>query len=118
MGGIPVSFLILAASFWLASQVMSGLHLEDFKGSVLAAALFGGVNALLGWFLTGFVTIVPIDLAFLLLFGTRCVVNTLLLVLLDTSTKILILKSVGTAVGGGLLITAMGTIAEYLLHTM
>jgi uncharacterized membrane protein YvlD (DUF360 family) len=118
MGGVPLSFVILAVSFLLTSQVLPGVQAADLKGQVLAAALFGGVNALLGWFLTGAVTIVPIDLAYLLLFGTRWVVNSLLLVLLDTSAKILILKNVGTAVGAGVMITAMGTIAEYLLNTL
>jgi putative membrane protein len=118
MGGILASFLILACSFWITAQVLSGVQLGDFKGSVLAASLFGGVNALLGWFLTGAVTIVPIDLAYLVLFGTRWVVNTLLLMLLDTSTAILILSNVGIAFSAGLMITAMGTLAEYFLRLL
>jgi hypothetical protein len=44
------------------------------------------------------------------------VVNGLLLVLLDTSTPLLILKNAATAVAGGLAVTILGTVAEYLLH--
>jgi putative membrane protein len=118
MGGILESFLILACSFWITAQVIGGVQIQEFNGSVLAAVLFGTVNALLGWFLISAVTIVPIDVAFLVLFGTRWVVNALLLVLLHTSTKVLILRNVGIAFSAGLMITAMGTLAEYFLRLL
>lgn len=115
MSDILVSFLILSCSFWVAAQILSGVQLAGIKEAALAAALFGVVNALVGWFLTGVVVVVPLAVAQLVLFFTRWLVNGLLLVLLDTSTKVLIIKNAGTAFAGGLVITGVGTIGEYLL---
>jgi uncharacterized membrane protein YvlD (DUF360 family) len=118
MNGILVSFLVLACSFWITAQVLGGIQLGGLKGTLLGAALFGGVNAVLGWLLVGVVTVVPLEFTFLALFGTRWVVNGLLLVLLDTSTDLLIIKDSGTAFVGGLLVTAIGTTGDYLFRVL
>jgi uncharacterized membrane protein YvlD (DUF360 family) len=115
MGDVLISCLILACSFWFTAQVLGGVQLQGLKETVMAVLLFGGVNALLGWFLTGVVVIVPLGATYLVLLGTRWVVNALLLVLLDTSTRILILKNSAAALVAGLVMTAIGTTAEYLL---
>jgi putative membrane protein len=116
MTAILISFLVSACAFWMTAYVLAGVQLEGPMGAFLGALLFGSVNAALAWFLTGVVTIVPLNLAFVLLFGTRWVVNGLLLVLSETSAKILILRNAATAVGGGLTITIIGTVAEYFLR--
>jgi uncharacterized membrane protein YvlD (DUF360 family) len=117
MNDVLYSFLILACSFWVTAQILSGVQLEGWKGAGMAAALFGAVNALIGWFMIGVVVVAPLGVVYLLLFGTRWLVNGLLLVLLATSAKILIIRNSATAFGAGLVITGIGTIGEYfLLH--
>jgi uncharacterized membrane protein YvlD (DUF360 family) len=115
MGEVLISCAIFACSFWATAQVLGGVQLQGLKETIMAVALFGAVNALLGWLLTGVIVIVPLGITYLVLLGTRWLVNTLLLVLLDTSAKILILKNSAAALVAGLTMTAIGTIAEYLL---
>ena len=117
MGDILFSFLIFAGAFLLTVYVLGGVQLAGFTGAVMGAGLFGLVNALLWWFLTGAVLIAPVAATYAVLFGTRWVVGGLLLLLLDRSTKILILRNLGTALTGGLLITGIGMIGEqFLVH--
>ena len=115
MSNFLVSFLIFAGAFWLVAQFLADVHIQRFTGAILGAALFGAVNALIWWFVMGEVVLVPLGIAFLVLFLTRWLVNALLFLLLDTSTEILVLKNWGTAVLAGLAITGVGAVAEEFL---
>jgi putative membrane protein len=113
--GILLSWLVLSISFWVTAQILPGFQISGFKGAVFAAALFGLLNALIGWLLTGVIVLATLGLGWVLLFVTRWFVNAILLKIVDISTDKLTIKNFGTAFVAGLLISAMGSIGEYLL---
>jgi len=112
---ILISWLILSIAFWVTAQILPGFQIEGFKGAILAAALFGLLNALIGWLLSGVVILATLGLGWLLPFVTRWLVTTILLKIVDVSTSKLTIKNLGTAFVAGLLIIAIGSIGEYLL---
>jgi len=113
-----VSWLILSIAVWITSAVLPGFHVKDFGSAVLVAAIFGILNFLLGWLLFGVLTVVTLGLAYLLAFITRWIINAILLMLTDRLTDRLKVDSFGWALGGALMMSAIGTAGEWLVRTV
>ena len=110
-----LSWLILSFAVWLTAEVLPGFHVKSFGSAVLVAAIFGILNFLLGWLLFALFTVVTLGIAWLLAFITRWIINAILLVLTDRLTDHLKIDGFGWALGGSLMMSAIGTLGEWLV---
>jgi len=113
-----VSWLMLSIAVWITSAVLPGFHVKDFVSAMLVAAIFGILNFLLGWLLFGVFTIVTLGIAYLLAFITRWIIDAILLMLTDRLTDRLKVDSFGWALGGALMMSAIGTAGEWLVRSV
>ncbi len=111
-----LSWLVLSVSFWITAAILPGFQVKSFGGAIGVAALFGILNWLLGWFIFVVLGIATLGLGFLLAFITRWIVMAVLLKLTDALSSNFKVKSFGTAVIGALLMSGIGTLAEYGLR--
>lgn len=110
-----LSWLILSLAVWVTDAVLPGFHVKSFSSAILVAAIFGVLNFLLGWLLFAVFTVVTLGLAWLLAFITRWIINAILLMLTDQLTDHLTIDSFGWALGGALMMSALGTFGEWLI---
>jgi len=108
-----LSWLVLSISVWVTAGILPGFSVNGFSGAIKAAAIFGILNWLLGWFIFVVLGIATLGIGFLLAFLTRWIVMALLLKFTDALSSSLKIKSFGTAIVGALLISGIGTLAEY-----
>jgi putative membrane protein len=111
-----LSWLVLSFAVWLTAAVLPGFHVKNFGSAILVAAIFGLLNFLLGWLLFAVFTIATLGLAWLLAFITRWIINAILLKLTDRLTDHLTIDSFGWALGGALMMSAIGTLGEWLVR--
>ena len=111
-----LSWLILSVAVWVTAALLPGIRVRGFWGAVVAAAVFGVLSWLIGWLLFVLIGIATLGLGFLLAFLTRWVVYALLLQATAGLTDRLRVQSFGWALGGALMMSAIGTGAEYLLQ--
>jgi len=109
---ILIAWFLLALSFWLTAVILPGIRVKGFLGAIIAAAVFGVLNWLIGWFLFVVIGIATLGLGFLLAFLTRWLVNAIVLKITAAVTDSLKVDSLGWALGGALCIAAIGTLAE------
>lgn len=110
-----LSWLILSVAVWVTAAVLPGITVRSFGGAIWAAAIFGVLNALLGWLLFTVFTVATLGLAWLLAFLTRWVINAILLLLTGKLTDALEVRSFGSALLGALVMSATGTFLQWLL---
>ncbi|RFA30528.1 hypothetical protein CAI21_05635 [Alkalilimnicola ehrlichii] len=110
-----ISWLILSFAVWLTAAILPGFHVRGFGSAILVAALFGILNFLLGWLLFALFTVATLGLAWLLAFITRWIINAILLMLTASLTDHLKIDSFGWALGGALMMSAIGTFGQWLL---
>lgn len=113
-----LSWLVLSISVWVTAGILPGFRVNGFAGAVKAAAIFGILNWLLGWFIFVVLGIATLGIGFLLAFLTRWIVMALLLKFTDALSSSLKIKSFGTAIVGALLISGIGTLAEYGIRAL
>lgn len=113
---VLLSWLILSIAVWITAAVLPGFHVKDFISAVLVAAIFGVLNFLLGWLLFALLTVVTLGIAWLLAFITRWIINAILLMLTDRLTDRLKVDNFGWALGGALMMSAIGTLGEWLIR--
>lgn len=110
-----VSWLVLSFAVWLTAVVLPGFHVKNFRSAILVAAIFGVLNALFGWLLFTLFGVVTLGLAWLLAFLTRWLINAVLLQATAGLTDHLKIDGFGWALGGALMISVVGTVAQALL---
>jgi len=113
-----LSWLILSFAVWLTAEVLPGFHVKSFGSAVLVGAIFGVLNFLLGWLLFALFTVFTLGLALLLAFITRWIIDAILLKLTDSLTDHLTIDSFGWALGGALMMSAIGTLGEWLVRAV
>ena len=113
-----LSWLLLSISVWVTAAILPGFRVNGFAGAVKTAALFGVLNWLLGWLIFVVLGIATLGIGFLLAFLTRWLVMALLLKFVDALSSSFEIDGFGTAVVGALLMSGIGTLAEYGLHTL
>lgn len=111
-----LSWLILSLAVWITAVALPGFHVKSFGSAILVAGLFGILNFLLGWLFFAVFTIATLGLAWLLAFITRWIINAILLKITDALTDHLTIDSFGWALGGALMMSALGTIGEGLVR--
>ncbi|MDP1570643.1 MAG: phage holin family protein [Vicinamibacterales bacterium] len=111
---IVISWLILSLAVWITAVVLPGFHLKNVKSALLVAAIFGVLNFFLGWLFFAVFTVATLGLAWVFAFLTRVLINAILLKLTDAVTDHLKIDGFGWAVAGALMMSAIGTIAQWL----
>jgi putative membrane protein len=114
-----LTWLVLAISVWLTAAILPGFKVNGFWGALKAAAVFGTLNWLLGWFLFVVLSIVTLGIAYVLAFITRWIIMAVILRLSDKVSSSIEITGFGTALVGALLMTAIGSLVErafLLLH--
>jgi uncharacterized membrane protein YvlD (DUF360 family) len=113
-----LAWLVLSISFWLTAAILPGFRVDGFWGAVKAAAVFGILNWLLGQFFFVVLGIATLGIGFLLAFLTRWFVMAILLKFSDALSSSIKIASFGTAVVGALLMSGIGTLAEWGLQAL
>lgn len=113
-----LTWLVMSVAVWLTAEVLPGFHVKSFKSAIVVAAMFGLLNFLLGWLLFAVFAIATLGIGLLLAFITRWIVNAIVLKLTDSLTDHLTIDSFGWALAGALLISVIGTAAEWLIGAM
>lgn len=112
------SWLFAAIGFLVAARALQpGFQVRDgFAGALVAAGLFGVLNALVGWFVFFALGIATLGVGFLLAFVTRIVANAIVLKLTDALTQRLTIRGFGPAVLGALIISIVGVVGDVLVR--
>lgn len=113
-----LSWLVLTISVWVTAAILPGFRVNGFGGAIRAAAIFGILNWLLGRFIFVVLGIATLGIGFLLAFLTRWLVMALLLKFTDALSSSFKIKSFGTAILGALLMSGIGTLAEYGIRVL
>ena len=71
---------------------------------------------LLGWLLFAVLTIVTLGITWLLAFITRWIIDAILLIVTDRLTDRLRVDGFGWALGGALMMSAIGTVGEWVVR--
>jgi putative membrane protein len=113
-----LSWLILSFAVWVTGAILPGFRVKSFKSALIVAAVFGLLNLLLGWLLFAVFTVATLGIAWLLAFITRWIINAILLMLTDKLTDHIKIDSFGWALLGALLMSAVGTLGQWLVSGM
>jgi len=113
---IIISWLVHSAAVFATAELLPGFTVKGFKGAMVAAAILGLLQALLGKLLFIVLGLGTLGLGFVLAIMTRLAVTTILLVLTDKLSASLDIKGWKTAFIGALAITALSNVAEFLLR--
>ena len=113
---ILLSWLVLTLAVWLTSYILPGFRVEGMGSALLVAALFGILNFFLGWLFFAVFAIATLGIAVLLAFITRWVINAIILKIVDALTDRLHIEGCMTAFIAALMMSGIGTAAEWLLR--
>ena len=113
---ILLSWVILSVAFWVTAAILPGFHLKSFGSAFVVAAIFGILNFFLGWLFFVVFAIGTLGIALLLAFITRWIINAIILKIVDRFTDHLRIDSFGWALGGALMMSALGTLGEWLVR--
>jgi putative membrane protein len=111
-----LSWAILSLAVWITAQVLPGFHVKSLGSAFVVAAIFGILNFFLGWLFFVVFAIGTLGLAVLLAFITRVIINAILLKITDAFSDALKIDSFGWALGGALMMSAIGTLGEWFVR--
>lgn len=112
--GLLISWLILTVVVLVTAAIIPGFRVRGLGDALLAAALIGVLNTLLGWLLFVLIGIGTLGLGFLLAFVTRWIVDAIVLKIADALTARLTIGGFGTALLAALVMSGLGTLIEWL----
>jgi putative membrane protein len=118
MTQLLISWLVLSLAFWLTAMLLPGFHVKSFGSAVFVAAIFGIINALLGWLFFGVLTIATLGIAWLLSFITRWFINAVFLSITDKLTSGLKIDGFRWALAGSLAISLVGAGIDWALRAV
>jgi putative membrane protein len=107
------TWLLLSVAVWLTAAILPGFKVTGFWGAVKAAAVFGALNWLLGWFFFVALSIVTLGIGYVLAFITHWIVMAIILKLSDKVSSSIEINGFGTALLGALIMTVIDTAAEH-----
>ena len=113
--GLIGSWIILSLGVALATAVVPGFKVKGVANVVIVAAGLGLLNVLLGWLIALVITIATFGLA--LFFGliTRWIVNSILLLVLDSMTQRMDVDGFFDAMKAAAIIGVSGSVAGWLV---
>lgn len=117
--GLILSWLVLSLSVWVTAALLPGFEVRGGAwGIIKVAALFGLLNWLIGWLIFFLIGIGTLGLGFLFTFLTRWLVSAILLKIVDALSSSLKIESFGRALLAAMLMSAIGTAAEWALYRL
>lgn len=116
--GFLLSWMILSLAVWITAVVLPGFHVKSFGSAILVAALFGVLNFFLGWIFFVLFAVATLGIALLLAFITRWIINAIILKIVDALTDHLNIDGFGWALGGALMMSALGTLGEWMVRSI
>ena len=105
--------LINALTFYLIAMYVPGFHVADFKAAIIAAVIFGVVNALI----RPVVLLISLPFTILTLGIFVLIVNAFMFWLTARISPGLRIDSFGAAFIGSLIMLVVGTITSHLLRS-
>jgi putative membrane protein len=108
-----LTWFLLAVAVWLTAAILPGFKVTGFWGALKAAAVFGALNWLLGWFFFVVLSIVTLGIGYVLAFITHWIVMAIILKLSDKLSKSIQIDTFGTALLGALIMTVIDTVVEH-----
>lgn len=111
-----LDWLILSFAVWLTAMILPGFHVKGFWSAVWVAALFGILNFLIGWLFFAVFTVLTLGIAWLLAFITRWIIDAIILKIVASMTDDLRIDGFRWALGGALMMSLLGTLAQWLLR--
>lgn len=114
--GFLLDWLILSLAVWVTAMVLPGFHVKGFWSAVWVAALFGILNFLIGWLFFAVFTVLTLGIAWLLAFITRWIIDAIILKIVDSMSDSLRIDGFGWALGGALLMSLLGTLAQWIVR--
>ena len=110
-----LTWLIMAVAVWMAAYLLPGVKVKSFGSAFWVAAVFGVLNALLGWLFFTVFAIATLGLAWLLAFVTRWIIDAILLSITASVTDALEVDSFKSALLAALVMSVVGTLGQWLL---
>ena len=111
-----IKWLVSSVSVWLTAQLLPGFKVTGFKGALIASAVIGLLQVLIGWLLYFMIGVGTLGIGFLLGFITRVVVTAIIIVLTDKLTKSLKVDGFGNALAGSLIISVVSTVLSRVVR--
>ena len=108
-----LTWFLLSVSVWLTAAVLPGFKVNGFWGAVKAAAVFGALNWLLGWFFFVVLSIATLGIGYILAFITHWIVMAVILKLSDKVSSSIEIDGFGTALWGALIMTGIDTFIQH-----
>jgi len=113
-----LNWLVLSAIIYLTTRIVPGIQVRGIWGAVVAAAIYGVLNTLIGWLIFTVIAVATLGLGLLLAFITRWIVNAILLKATDALTDRLTVQGFGSALLGSAVMSALGTVAQWLIPAL
>lgn len=118
MLALLLSWAILAFAVWLTATVLPGVHVRKPSDTIIVAALIGILNFLFGWFFFAVFAIATLGIALVLAFITRWIINAIILIIADSLTDRLTIDNFRWALLAALMMSAIGTVGEWIVRQM
>lgn len=116
---ILLSWFALAAGVFIATALLDDVKVRGgFASYMIIAAVFGVLNFFLGWLLFVAIGISTLFIGFVFAFVTRLVVDAILLMLTSKLSSRLEVKGFGPALIAALVMSGVGTGAEWLVQKL
>jgi putative membrane protein len=110
---VLLTWFLLTISVWLTAAVVPGFKVTGFWGAVKAAAVFGTLNWLLGWFFFVVLSIVTLGIGYILAFITHWVVMAVILKLADKLSTSIEITGFRPALLGALMMTVIDALISH-----
>lgn len=111
-----ITWFISAVAVWLTAQILPGFTVTGAKGALIASAVIGLLNALLGWLLWLVLGVGTLGIAWLLGFITQFVVMAIVIMFADKMIASLKVNGFGSAFIGSIIITLISTVLTRVLR--
>lgn len=111
-----ITWLISALAVWITAQFLPGFSVTGAKGALIAAAVIGLLNALIGWLIWLVLGVGTLGIAWLLGFITQFVVMAIVIVFADKLIASLKVSGFGTAFIGSIIITVVSAVLGRILR--
>jgi putative membrane protein len=111
-----ITWFISSVAVWLTAQILPGFTVTGFKGALIASAVIGLLQVLIGWLLFFIIGVGTLGIGFLLGFITRVVVTAIIIIFTDKLTSSLKVNGFGTAFLGSVIISVVSTILTRVLR--
>jgi putative membrane protein len=115
--GLIVSWLTAAVGLWLASILIDGFEIRNFKAAAFAALAFGIIHFLIGWLFTAIIAVGTLGVPFFLGLGfvVRWVVTAVVLRVTDAFSESLTIRGWAPAFWAAAVLSLVTVLRDWLI---